>query len=98
MSADVFTLEPLQPFGARVLGLDLSAMPPAETVLRALEREVASRGFLVFPEQQLSSADGRRATLSRVSRLFGSGVLAARHTVHKRAVDDDVLRLSNREE
>ena len=88
------TFEPLEPFGSVVHGLDWAAIGPTDAMLAELAREVASRGFLVFPNQSLSS--DHRALLT-ASRGFGSGAIAARHTVHPEARHEDVLRLSNRE-
>lgn len=87
-----FALEPLRPFGAVVPGLDLRHRPAAD-VLRALERGAASHGFLVFPNQTFPGAE-----FASVSRYFGGGRLAARHTEHAEAVHEEVLRLSNRPE
>jgi len=82
-------------FGAVVRGLNLgtlSEQPCADTVA-LLEAQVARRGFLVFQNVSLPGD-----ALVSLSKLFGSGDLAARHTVHPEAVHDDMLRLSNVED
>ena len=89
-SMEPFLVERLAaPFGARVWGIDLRTKPP-DSVLDALEREAALRGFLVFPNQTLPGDE-----LVRVSTYFGGGSVAAAHLVHEAAVHDDIFRVSN---
>lgn len=90
---DAYTLQALQPLGAKILGLDLRQRPSVE-VLSRLERELAERGFLIFPEVgELSSSE-----LAEISRYFGGQELHSRHSMHSEALNEDILRLSNREE
>ena len=85
-------LEPLSPLGAIVRGIDFGRGRPSPAIIAALEKEAAVRGFLVFPNASLPGD-----MLLKVSGYFGSGVLAARHTVHDTAVHEDILRVSNDE-
>lgn len=90
-SADL-VLEPLSPMGAIVHGVDLGRGRPSAAILTTLEHEAAMRGFLVFPNASLP-----HEMLLDVSRWFGSGMVAARHSVHEMAVHEDILRVSNYE-
>ena len=88
------TIKPLGPIGAEVSGIDLSSpdAPPAD-VLEALEAEMASRGFLVFKnEQQLEPDDFLRA-----SCWWGGRQLHSTHGVHPATPDMNrhIFRLSN---
>ena len=74
--------------GAVVHGLDLAHHLPAKEVLATLRRDMADRGFLVFPNVSLTADE-----MLRISKLFGN--VAARHSVHPAAVHEEVLRLSN---
>jgi len=69
----------LDPIGAQISGIDLSSQdaPPPE-VVKALEHEMAHRGFLVFKnETQLDAEDFLRA-----SCLWGGRELHSTHGVH----------------
>ena len=57
-------LLPLEPIGAEVHGIDLtSESPPPPDLRRALEQEMARRGFLVFKNpKQLDVDDFLRAS------------------------------------
>ena len=86
-----YSLEPLSPFGATVVGLNLTSDVSASTITM-IERLCARHGFLVLPSQSLPGD-----ALVHASRRLGSGALAARHVTHEEAVHEDVLRLSNHE-
>lgn len=88
--ANPYTIDPLAPFGARVLGLDLALVQAGDAVLNQLKQDAAERGFLVFPNVSLPGA-----ALTSISELFGT--LIARHTVHEEAVHEDVFRVSSDE-
>jgi taurine dioxygenase len=86
----------LDPIGAEVSGIDLSAedAPPGE-VVDALEREMAERGFLVFRnEARLEPEDFLRA-----SCLWGGRELHSTHGVHPQTPGGNrhIFRLSNDE-
>src|SRR6056297_310368 len=85
---------PLDPIGAAVHGIDLSAEnPPPSEVVEALEREMARRGFLVFKsEQQISPDDFLRA-----SAWWGGKALHSTHGVHPATPGGNkhIFRLSN---
>lgn len=87
-------ISPLEPIGAQVEGIDLTADegPPTE-VLAALEHEMADRGFLVFRnEKQLEVDDFLRA-----SQWWGGRELHSTHGVHPATPNGNphVFRLSN---
>ena len=89
-------ITPLDPIGAEVSGIDLtaSAALPAE-VVDALEHEMAERGFLVFKnETQLTPAEFLSA-----SRLWGGREVHSTHGVHPATPEGnrDIFRLSNDE-
>ena len=85
---------PLDPIGAEVHGIDLSAeSPPPPEVVEALEHEMAQRGFLVFKnEQQISPEDFLRA-----STWWGGKALHSTHGVHPATPggNQHIFRLSN---
>lgn len=85
-------LKLLHPLGAEVIGLDLKKRP-ADCIVSKLEHDMARNGFLVFKNQQSLEAED----LVRISKYFGSRDLLSRHTVHREAVHEDILRLSNHE-
>lgn len=87
------TIEALQPIGASVYGMNLRSAPPPEPVIRALEGEMASRGFLVFKEQQELSAD----ELVNASVWWGGKAMHSTHGVHPAtpAQNRHIFRLSN---
>ncbi|APE30373.1 taurine dioxygenase [Halomonas aestuarii] len=88
------TITPLDPVGAQVQGIDLSAeeAPPAE-VLEALEQEMAHRGFLVFKNDTQLSADD----FLRASCWWGGKELHSTHGVHPATPGNNphIFRLSN---
>jgi taurine dioxygenase len=87
-------ITPLDPIGARVRGIDLSAEsePPAE-VVDALEQEMAHRGFIVFANERPLSVDD----FLRASCWWGGKELHSTHGVHPETPDDNqhIFRLSN---
>lgn len=89
-------ISPLDPVGAQVEGIDLSSpQAPPPDVVDALEREMASRGFLVFKsEKQLAPDDFLRA-----SCWWGGKELHSTHGVHPAtpAGNHHIFRLSNDE-
>lgn len=89
------TLEELDPVGARVLGLDLrdGSATPNEAVVKALETEMAHRGFLVFPNQGVLTPDEQ----IRASVLWGGREMHSTHGVHPATPDHNrhIFRLSN---
>ncbi len=86
----------LDPIGARVSGMDLSAKDaPPPDVVDVLEREMARRGFLVFGNAtQLEPEDFLRA-----SCLWGGRELHSTHGVHPQTPGGNrhIFRLSNDE-
>ena len=86
-------IKPLTPLGASVRGIDLSGEVPPEKVIKALEIEMARRGFLVFKnEEQISEDDFLRA-----SCWFGGRELNSTHGVHPATPGGNrhIFRLSN---
>ncbi|RFF31778.1 TauD/TfdA dioxygenase family protein [Wenzhouxiangella sediminis] len=85
---------PLDPIGAEVHGIDLTAeQPPPSGVVTALEKEMASRGFLVFKNpRQLEVEDFLRA-----SAWWGGRELHSTHGVHPATPGGNkhIFRLSN---
>eukprot|EP00013_Stygamoeba_regulata_P024050 CAMPEP_0177656756 /NCGR_PEP_ID=MMETSP0447-20121125/15765_1 /TAXON_ID=0 /ORGANISM="Stygamoeba regulata, Strain BSH-02190019" /LENGTH=359 /DNA_ID=CAMNT_0019160953 /DNA_START=249 /DNA_END=1328 /DNA_ORIENTATION=+ len=86
------SITPLEPMGAAVTGLDLrlSRSPPAD-VLKALEVEMAGRGFVVFRDQGVMTGDEQ----VRASELFGGKKIYSTHGVHPKAPNRHIFRLSN---
>jgi len=87
-------ITPLKPLGASVSGIDLSAKDsPPDKVIKALEMEMANRGFLVFKnEKQISEED-----FLRVSCWWGGQELLSTHGVHPATPKGNrhIFRLSN---
>jgi len=84
---------PLDPIGATVEGVDLSAARPPPEVIQALERLMAERGFLVFEsEQPLDPNDFLQA-----SAWWGGKQLHSTHGVHPATPRGNrhLFRLSN---
>ena len=82
----------LEPLGIEIRGADVrSALP--EAVIRALEIEMAQRGFIVFKHQTELSAD----ELVNVSKWWGAGEIHSTHGVHPATPDmnRDIFRCSN---
>lgn len=88
------TILPLDPIGAEVHGIDLSAeeAPPTE-VVEALEHEMASRGFLVFRNREQLEPDA----FLRASCWWGGKELHSTHGVHPATPggNQHIFRLSN---
>ncbi|XKF16564.1 TauD/TfdA family dioxygenase [Halomonas sp. BLK-85] len=82
----------LEPLGIEIRGADVrSALP--EKVIRALEVEMAQRGFIVFKHQtELSSNE-----LVEASKWWGAGEIHSTHGVHPATPDmnRDIFRCSN---
>ncbi|WP_404417160.1 TauD/TfdA family dioxygenase [Vreelandella aquamarina] len=82
----------LEPLGIEIRGADVrSALP--ERVIRALEVEMAQRGFIVFKHQtELSSNE-----LVEASKWWGAGEIHSTHGVHPATPDmnRDIFRCSN---
>ncbi len=86
-------IEPLDPIGAEVFGIELSSDEPPPDVLQALEQEMAHRGFIVFRnERQLEPEDFLRA-----SCWWGGRALHSTHGVHPATPghNQHIFRLSN---
>lgn len=87
-------ITPLNPIGAEVRGVDLAAAnPPPAEVLKALEHDMAGRGFLVFKrESALAPEDFLRA-----SAWWGGRELHSTHGVHPATPggNQHLFRLSN---
>ena len=84
----------LTPLGARVDGIDLSQQEsPPEEVIKALEVEMANRGFLVFKNKEQISEDD----FLRASCWFGGRELHSTHGVHPATPNGNrhIFRLSN---
>lgn len=88
------TITTLSPLGASVEGIDLSSPePPPLEVIRALEVEMAKRGFLAFKnKKQISEED-----FLRVSCWWGGRELHSTHGVHPATPGGNrhIFRLSN---
>ena len=88
------SITPLDPLGAEVRGIDLSAQdaPPHE-VIEALEQEMAKRGFLVFKNDMPLEADD----FLRASCWWGGKELHSTHGVHPATPKGNrhIFRLSN---
>jgi len=87
-------IEPLDPIGAAVYGIDLgSDTPPPAEVVEALEQEMASRGFLVFKSERPLSPDD----FLRASCWWGGKELHSTHGVHPATPGGNphIFRLSN---
>lgn len=89
------TIEPLEPLGARVTGLDVKDDKTAdkEKILKALEYECANRGFLVFPDQGVMTPEEQ----IRASILWGGKAMHSTHGVHPATPNRNrhIFRLSN---
>ncbi|MDR9428743.1 MAG: TauD/TfdA family dioxygenase [Salibaculum sp.] len=87
-------IRPLDPIGAEVHGIDLSAeQPPDRAVLDALEQEMARRGFLVFKNDQPVDPED----FLRASCWWGGRELHSTHGVHPATPGGNphIFRLSN---
>lgn len=83
---------PLEPLGTEIHGADVRSRLP-ESVIKALEVEMAQRGFIVFKHQTELSAN----ELVRVSKWWGAGEIHSTHGVHPATPDRnrDIFRCSN---
>jgi taurine dioxygenase len=87
-------ISPLDPIGIEVRGIDLAAeSPPPADVLDALQREMASRGFIVFKNDQPLGIDD----FLRASAWWGGRELHSTHGVHPATPgrNPHIFRLSN---
>jgi len=85
---------PLDPIGAAVFGIDLSSeRPPPPDVIEALEKEMASRGFIVFKSDRPLDVDD----FLRASCWWGGKELHSTHGVHPATPGGNphIFRLSN---
>lgn len=84
----------LSPIGFQAEGIDLTQKePPSHKVVKALEEEMANRGFLVFKNQEQISEDD----FLRSSCWFGGKELHSTHGVHPATPGGNrhIFRLSN---
>jgi taurine dioxygenase len=81
----------IEPMGARVEGIDLKTKVPPAEVLKALQDEMAYRGFIVFGGQGVMSGDEQVFA----SKLWGGRKMHSTHGVHPRAPNKHIFRLSN---
>ncbi|MBO6521200.1 MAG: TauD/TfdA family dioxygenase [Rhodospirillales bacterium] len=83
----------LDPIGAEVHGIDLSAPEPPAEVVDALEHEMAVRGFIVFKSDEPLSPDD----FLRASCWWGGKELHSTHGVHPATPSGNphIFRLSN---
>jgi len=86
-------LRPLDPIGAEVHGIDLSAGEPPAEIVHALEQEMARRGFLVFKSDTPLSPDD----FLRASTWWGGKELHSTHGLHPATPGGNrhIFRLSN---
>lgn len=88
-------IEPIEPVGAKVTGLDLQddVTGENEPVLKALEYEMANRGFLVFPHTRPMTPDEQ----IKASVLWGGREMHSTHGVHPATPEGNrhIFRLSN---
>jgi len=86
------TITAVEPLGARVSGIDFrSGQKPSPTVVAALQKEMANRGFLVFEGQGVLTAQQQ----IKASELWGGREIHSTHGVHPQAPDKHIFRLSN---
>lgn len=92
LAAFGISILPIEPIGARVLGLDLrSPNPPCPQVLDALQQEMASRGLLVFAGQGVMTASEQ----IRASELWGGREMHSTHGEHPTSPSRHIFRVSN---
>lgn len=85
---------PLDPIGAEVSGIDLSSdSPPPPQAVKALEHEMASRGFVVFKSPRQLGVDD----FLRASAWWGGRQLHSTHGIHPATPggNQHIFRLSN---
>jgi taurine dioxygenase len=89
------TIRALEPIGAEISGIDLRKGRPEPAVLKALEDEMAVRGFMVFKNQSLSVEE-----LLTASEWWGGQQIHSTHGVHPATPgrNRDIFRLSNDQE
>jgi taurine dioxygenase len=85
----------LDKIGAEVFGLDLRGTSKGKDneLLQVLQKEMASRGYLVFRGQGVLSGDEQ----VKASELFGGREIHSTHGVHPKAPNQHIFRLSNDE-
>lgn len=86
-------IQPLDPVGVEIYGIDLKGPAPPEDVIKAIEAEMANRGFAVFKGQQDLNVD----QLIKASVWWGGKQMYSTHGVHPATPDynRDIFRLSN---
>lgn len=88
------TIKPLNPIGAAVYGIDLKGPRPPEDVLKALEHEMATRGFLSFKNQDPELSVDQSL---ECSKWWGAHEIHSTHGVHPATPQQNrhIFRLSN---
>ncbi|TVP87450.1 MAG: taurine dioxygenase, partial [Pseudomonadaceae bacterium] len=86
------TVKPLEPLGVEIYNADVRTRLP-DPVIKALEVEMAKRGFIVFKHQVGLSAD----ELVNASKWWGAGEIHSTHGVHPATpgMNRDIFRCSN---
>lgn len=84
-------ITPIIPLGANVKGVDFKKKDLPEEARELLEKEMATRGFLVFKNQGVLSGDEQVSA----SELWGGRKIHSTHGVHPRAPNEHIFRLSN---
>lgn len=87
-------ISPLDPIGAEVRGIDLASRDaPPPGLVKALEQEMAERGFIVFKSEKHLDVDD----FLRASCWWGGKELHSTHGVHPATPDGNqhIFRLSN---
>ncbi|WP_030069315.1 TauD/TfdA dioxygenase family protein [Halomonas alkaliantarctica] len=86
------SIKPLAPLGIEIYGADVRSRLP-DPVIKALEVEMANRGFIVFKHQTDLSTD----ELVNASKWWGAGEIHSTHGVHPATPDmnRDIFRCSN---
>jgi taurine dioxygenase len=89
------TIRALEPIGAEISGIDLRKGKPEPAVLKALEDEMAVRGFFVFKDQELTVNE-----LLESCEWWGGKQIHSTHGVHPATPggNRDIFRLSNDQE
>jgi taurine dioxygenase len=86
------TVKQLEPLGVEIYDADVRSRLP-DSVIKALEEEMANRGFIVFKHQPGLTAD----ELVNVSKWWGAGEIHSTHGVHPATpgMNRDIFRCSN---
>jgi taurine dioxygenase len=86
------TVKQLEPLGVEIYNADVRSRLP-EPVIKALEEEMANRGFIVFKHQAGLTAD----ELVNVSKWWGGREIHSTHGVHPATpgMNRDIFRCSN---